>query len=101
MLVLRTMLAVLGVGALFSASVMFRNAPGLPPTSTWPPVLVPPPGVVNWVNAQSVSRNVLSDTVCAAAGVDSATTVAINDVSEASHANLALVERIIVFSRET
>ena len=83
---------------------MFRNAPGLPPTSTCPPVLVPPPGVVNWVSAQSVSRKVLSETVCAAAGVASAKTVAITGVNEASQANLALVpraERIMAFSLGT
>ena len=91
MLVLRTTPLRLGPPAALRASVTFRKAPGLPPDSDCVAVAVPPPGVVNWVSAQSASRKVLSETVWADAGVDNAMTVAI--VNEASCANLARVQR--------
>jgi len=79
--------------------VTFRNAPGLPPTATCVAVVLPRLAAVklpaqNRYSAQLVSRKVLSDTVCAAVGDDSAAIVAIADINEPSPANLALAPRI-------
>src|SRR2546430_11620709 len=53
-------------GAAFKTSITLRYAPGLPPDKTCAPVLLPPFPAVNWVPFQFASRNVLSETVCAA-----------------------------------
>jgi hypothetical protein len=58
-------------------------------------VLVPPVGVVNCISDQSVSRKVLSETVCAAAGADRAMTVAIADAHAVSLVKLALALRVV------
>src|SRR5664279_4046897 len=93
MLVLRTIVWLFS-GAAFRTSVTFRNAPGLPPDSDCAAVLLPPRPAVNWVNAQLASRKVLSDSVCALAGEDSAAIVAMADNNGKNHAETAFVQRV-------
>ena len=89
----------LPTGAAFNTSITLRYDPGLPPETTWAPVLLPPFPARNWVPVQSVSRNVLSETVCANAEVGSSAAKIQNATAVARVCIDAVVERNMGNSR--